>query len=285
MCMRMDQPVYSVRRWPGLRSEFSWLPPDGSVTTTAPNQIGVSFSAHDQVGHEAAGRTGYIDIPPGVVFANGSYEVHWANVRQPTEALEIYPDADQLSGVEIEPVVAQADATVLGIAAVFRRVHVLAAEPDPMQASTLAHRLLAHLMEHYAHPRRKPETRPARLDRRQVDRVAEYIENRLDTPLMLDDLARQVWLSPYHFARAFKRTTGLAPHEFVTMRRIDRAKSLLIRTRQSVAEVAHAVGYSNVSHFRRLLRRHAGLRPADLRRHDRHTARLDPPYVAGSVQI
>lgn len=282
--MRIDQPVYSVRRWPGLRSEFSWLPPDGSITTTAPNQIGVSFSAHDRVGHGPSGRARYIDIPPGAVFANGSYEVHWNDVRQPTEALELYPDADRLSGVEIEPAVARADATVLGIAAAFRRAHVLAAEPDSMQASTLVHRLLTHLLEYYAHPRRGPGTGPGRLDRRQVDQVAEYIEDHLDAPLVLDDLARQVWLSPYHFARAFKSTTGLAPHEFVTMRRLERAKSLLIRTRQSVVEVAHAVGYSNVSHFRRLLRRHAGLRPADLRRHDRQTARLDPPYVTGPVR-
>ena len=64
------------------------------------------------------------------MFANGSYEVHWTDVRQPTEALEIYPDADQLSGVEIEPAVARADATVLAIAAAFKRAHVLTAAPD-----------------------------------------------------------------------------------------------------------------------------------------------------------
>jgi AraC family transcriptional regulator len=282
--MRIDQPVYSVRRWPGLRSEFSWLPPDGSVTTTAPNQIGVSFSAHDRVGHEASGRARYLDIPPGAVFANGSYEVHWIDVRQPTEALEIYPDADQLSGVEIEPAVARADATVLAIAAVFKRAHVLTAAPDAMQASTLVHRLVTHLLENYAHPRRRPGTGPGRLDRRQVDRVAEFIEDHLDAPLVLDDLARQVWLSPYHFARAFKSTTGLTPHEFVTMRRVERAKSLLIGTGQSVPEVAYSVGYSNVSHFRRLLRRHTGLRPADLRRRDGQHRKIGPPDVAGSVQ-
>ena len=274
--MGIDQPVYSVRHWPGLRSEYSWLPPDGSVTTTAPNHIGVSFSAHDHVGHEAAGRAGYIDIPPGAVFANGSHEVHWTNVREPTEALEIYPDADRIAGVEIEPAVARSDATVLGIATLFKRAHVLAAEPDPIQASTLVQRLVTHLAEHYAHPRRRPGTGPGRLARRQVDRVAEFIEDHLDAPLVLDDLARQAWLSPYHFARAFKNTTGMAPHEFVTMRRLERAKWLLIRTRQSVPEVAYAVGYSNVGHFRRLLRRHTGLRPADLRQGDRRDRKIRP---------
>jgi AraC family transcriptional regulator len=259
-----------------MRSEYSWLPPDGGVTTTAPAQIGVSFSEHDRVGHEAAGRGRYVDIPAGAVFTNGSYEVNWSQVREPTEALEIYPDAEQLREVEIEPTVARPDATVLSIATVIRRAHLSGVEPDELQASMLAHRLTAHLLEHYAHPRRTHGLGPGRLDRRQIDRVAEFVEHRLDAPLVLDDLARQVWLSPYHFARAFKSTTGMAPHEFVTMRRLERAKSLLIRTGRSVPEVAYAVGYSNVSHFRRLLRRHTGLRPADLRPHDRQHSKIGP---------
>jgi AraC family transcriptional regulator len=274
--MRIDRPVFSVRQWPGMRSEYSWLPPDGIVTTTAPSQIGVSFSEHEHVGHEADGRATYLDIPAGAVFTNGSYEVHWSHVRQPTEALEIYPDAEQLSGVEIEPTVAHVDATVLSIAAVIKRAHVLTIEMDPMQASMLAHRLTTHLVEHYTHPRREHSAGPGRLDRRQVDRVAEFVKDQLAGPLVLDDLARQVWLSPYHFARAFKSTTGLAPHEFVTMCRLERAKSLLIRTRRSVPDAAHAVGYSNVSHFRRLLRRHTGLRPADLRLPDRQHRKIGP---------
>ena len=48
---------------------------------------------------------------------------------------------------------------------------------------------MTHLLEHYAHPRRRPGTGPGRLDRRQVDRVAEFIEDHLDAPLVLDDLA------------------------------------------------------------------------------------------------
>lgn len=41
--------------------------------------------------------------------------------------------------------------------------------------------------------------------------MAEFIEDHLDAPLVLDDLARQVWLSPYLFARAFKRTSSPRP--------------------------------------------------------------------------
>jgi AraC family transcriptional regulator len=77
--------------------------------------------------------------------------------------------------------------------------------------------------------------------------------------------AAQARLSAYHFARAFKRSTGMAPHEFVTMRRMERAKTLLLSTRHSVPEIVHTLGYSNVN-FRRLFRRYTGFLPSDLRR-------------------
>jgi AraC family transcriptional regulator len=86
-------------------------------------------------------------------------------------------------------------------------------------------------------------------------------------------LAAVVALSPYHFARAFKASTGMPPHRFVTQRRMDRAMGLLTTTRASVTEIAYAVGFGNVSHFRRLFRRHTGFLPGAVR----DTASFDPP--------
>ena len=82
---------------------------------------------------------------------------------------------------------------------------------------------------------------------------------------MLDDLAAEAGFSVFHFARAFKRSTGMAPHEFVTICRIERAKAMLIAGRGSVPEIAYAVGYSNVSHFRRQFRRYTGFATSELR--------------------
>ncbi|WP_420843595.1 helix-turn-helix domain-containing protein [Jiangella muralis] len=82
-------------------------------------------------------------------------------------------------------------------------------------------------------------------------------------------------MSPFHFARAFKASTGLAPHKYVTSRRMERANSLLLTSRLGVPEVAYAVGLTNVSHFRRVFRRHTGLLPSDLR--PARTAGSDPP--------
>jgi AraC family transcriptional regulator len=272
--VRLDQKQSSVRQWPGMRSEYAWLPPDGTVTTTEPYQVGVSFSAHTQAMYERAGRARRLDIPAGTVFLNGHQRVRWAEVTEPTEALEIYPDLGLLRTVtetpatepiEIRPEAAVRDSLVLGMAAVLKRVHVGGGDLDELAASTLAHRLAHHVADHYGHRRSTRRPTVGGLDRTLIERVGAYVDDRLGEPLLLDDLAAEARLSAFHFARCFKATTGLTPHEFVTMRRMERAKTLLLTTRDSVFEVAYAVGFSNVGHFRRLLRRYTGFAPADLR--------------------
>jgi AraC family transcriptional regulator len=95
--------------------------------------------------------------------------------------------------------------------------------------------------------------------------VGDLIDAHLAATLTLDRLAATVHLSPHHFARAFKATVGLAPHAYVTARRMDRARSLLRDTDRPVADVATAVGFTNLSHFRRVFRAHAGDTPAAYR--------------------
>ena len=73
-------------------------------------------------------------------------------------------------------------------------------------------------------------------------------------------------MSPHHFARSFKTTTGLTPHKYVIHRRVERAKALLSDTDLAVAEVAAAVGFSNPSHLAHHVRRLLGVSPGALRR-------------------
>jgi AraC family transcriptional regulator len=253
-----------------MRSEYAWIPAGGGPTRTRPNQVGVSFSAHRGVVYETAGQTTETDIAPGSVFVTGPDAIAWLQVSETTEALEVYPDAELLRGIagreaELEPAAAVRDGTVLAICSVVRQAHVADMVLSDVAASTLAHRLAGHLLMHYGHPRYRPERPSGHLDRKIVDQVTEYVDAEMTGVLTLDRLGQAAGLSPFHLAHAFKATTGLSPHQFVTARRMHRATLLLTRTTMPVPQVAAAVGLSNVSYFRRLFRREVGVLPGELR--------------------
>src|SRR3981081_3490181 len=74
-------------------------------------------------------------------------------------------------------------------------------------------------------------------------RVIEYIQQNLDQDLTLAKLAAMVYMSPYHFARLFKRSTGVPPHRFVVRQRITRARAFLAAQELSIAQIAPRVGF------------------------------------------
>jgi AraC family transcriptional regulator len=276
----VDRYRSSVLHLPGLRSEYAWLPPDGSPSVSKPGHIGVSFSAHRRLVLERAGRARTLDVAAGSTFATGSDTITWSDVREPAESLEMYLDGDLLRAATaavaaaspppvVEPVTGAHDPVVLGVAAALKRAHVHDRAPDDVAAGTLAHRLAEHVAATYcglAGVRRPPV---GCLDDATVRRVSALVEDRIEEPtggrLTVGDLAAVAGLSPFHFARSFAATVGMAPHAFVTMRRMERAKSLLLVSNRSVEAIAHDLGYTNVSHFRRSFRRHTGFTPSDLR--------------------
>jgi AraC family transcriptional regulator len=94
----------------------------------------------------------------------------------------------------------------------------------------------------------------------------EYIEEHLDAELTLDHLAGVAHLSPYHFARLFKNSTGLPPHQYVIARRVERAKDLLRgKDRFPLVDIAAEVGFSSQSHFTRHFKRLVGVTPKHFR--------------------
>jgi AraC family transcriptional regulator len=100
----------------------------------------------------------------------------------------------------------------------------------------------------------------------QERRAREFIEARLADNVALVDVARECELSVAQFARAFKRSTGLPPHRYLTERRIERARSLLVHTDLPLADVAVRCGFADQSHFTKLFRRSIGVSPGSFRR-------------------
>lgn len=100
-----------------------------------------------------------------------------------------------------------------------------------------------------------------RLSRHVFREVEEYIHTHLDQNIALADLAAVAHLSEFHFARLFKQTTGLPPHQFVIHQRVERAKRLIAAKQLSLAQIAIEVGFSDQSQFSRHFKRLVGVTP------------------------
>ncbi|MDA9499193.1 hypothetical protein XI05_17315 [Bradyrhizobium sp. CCBAU 11357] len=104
------------------------------------------------------------------------------------------------------------------------------------------------------------------LDRRRLFRVLDYIEANLEGDLTIDHMASIACLSKFHFARAFGQAVGQSPHRYVSARRLQRAKALLLQGDRSLADIALALSFSSQANFTRAFRQATGQSPGQYRR-------------------
>jgi len=95
--------------------------------------------------------------------------------------------------------------------------------------------------------------------------VREFIEAHLEENIGVQVLASTAGLSMCHFARAFKRSEGVTPHNYLVQCRVRRAKDLLAATDLPLSEIALASGFSDQSHCARRFREHVGVTPSSYR--------------------
>jgi Response regulator containing CheY-like receiver domain and AraC-type DNA-binding domain len=100
-----------------------------------------------------------------------------------------------------------------------------------------------------------------------VSRIKKYIDNNICEELTRTQLANYVYLSPDYLSRIFKQEIGIQLTEYITQKRIQRAKRLLKETDLSIGEIAFSVGYSNWAYFSKVFREKNGETPAQFRAH------------------
>ncbi len=110
-----------------------------------------------------------------------------------------------------------------------------------------------------------------------VGRLMAHMERNLDLALSVVTLAHVVSLSPSQFSRMFKSTFGCGPHVFLMRRRIERAQSLMLSSRASLAEIALRCGLADQAHLSRVFRKVTGESPASWRR----ARRIASPVATG----
>lgn len=100
----------------------------------------------------------------------------------------------------------------------------------------------------------------------QERRAKDIMQARLAAPITIADIARECRLTPSHFAKAFRRSTGTSPHEHLTRLRVEEAKSLLLGSALPLADIALICGFGDQSYFTRVFSRTIGTSPGAWRR-------------------
>jgi AraC family transcriptional regulator len=137
---------------------------------------------------------------------------------------------------------------------------------DHAYAETLALLLFFELQR--AGGLRQPQLNPVRggLTLSQLRRIKEFVDAQISNDITISDLAAVAGLSQFHFIREFKDSVGLSPYQYVLSERVRRARELLFKPDISIADVALAVGFSDVSQLNRVFRKFVGVTPTAFRR-------------------
>ena len=136
--------------------------------------------------------------------------------------------------------------------------------PDPLYGDCARTMLIASLVRRAGRDRR---TATAPLSGPQWERVLAFIEDRLDSPLSVAELAAAAGCSGTRLLRGFKARIGQSPYRYILNRRLERARTLLLNTPLPLAEISLRAGFYDQAHFANAFARQFGLSPGQLRRH------------------
>lgn len=184
-----------------------------------------------------------------------------AFVREVADAMEI--DADRTA---IAPQLHLADKRIEHIGWALLKELESSDALGRVYAESLGWALAAQLLRRSApaEPRRSSGLPPRRLQR-----VLDYVRDNLAQDLSLRELAAIAGVSPTHFKTQFRKSMGVAAHQYVISQRVAGALDMLINTNLPVSEIALRAGFYNQSHLSRHLQRAHGVSPAALQRQAR----------------
>ena len=131
-----------------------------------------------------------------------------------------------------------------------------------LYGESLANALAVYLLTRYTAQRYTPVQYRGGLPGYRLKRVLDHIGDNFAEDISLSQLAAVAGMSPHYFAQLFKLSTGYAPHKYVLLQRIERAKRELQDSQHNILEVALAVGFQNASHFARTFRKFVGTSPS-----------------------
>ncbi|PVE24219.1 AraC family transcriptional regulator [Microvirga sp. KLBC 81] len=239
----------------------------------------VTYRLKDVEEHEfwSNGRMRYVrGFAAGTVNAIDLSEDPRSRARGPVDALQFYMRKEVLDDLAYErgasPIstlrsLPDASDPILGSMCAF----LLSAPPEMAQTNQLfvdqmALSLLTYFAEGYGGMHIPPIPPNGSLAAWQERRAKEILHSRLAARLAIADVARECNLTPSYFAKAFRRTTGMSPHQYLTHIRLEEAKGLLLSSSLPLADIALICGFGDQSYFTRVFTRSVGASPGAWRR-------------------
>ena len=268
--------------WKGMQAvRYRRIPASGelSLPRVPLHAIYLNLRPPEKLNVRCAGLRLDRPLPTGsvvVVPAESSVLVRWQGTR---DVIVIYLDPSIVARVATESFEFDSTRTVVRpfyslsapalrsvMLTVYDELRGGGGEGVQLLVESLATILSVHLIRHIVGSHRLPPSADGVLPRSKLHTVIEYIMEDLEGSPTLGQMAAVANLSPYHFARQFKAATGLAPHQYVISRRIERAQNLL-RTDDELGlgEVALRVGFSDQSKFSFHFKRIVGVTPRQFR--------------------
>ena len=260
--------------WRGIIVEWHRLPPrelsehyvigHGISVNTGPHPISFGWN----------GRKGWRDgvINPGEshFLTHGELNTpRWLQtfdeisiVLQPGFVADVVRDGLPGDRIEFATQRSVDDSVIARYAAAFQGELAADVPKGPLYADTLTVGLVLHLLAHYGVAKPKAPAPRGKLTAFQLRTVVDFIDAHLGEEVSLMALARQAHVSPFHFARLFRRTVGIPPHQFVLRLRIQRAIGLMKTRTLSLAHIAAEAGFHDQPHFTRAFRAVTGTTPA-----------------------
>ena len=133
--------------------------------------------------------------------------------------------------------------------------------PRRLYVESVIQVLANHLIRHYCTSQIAIADAVSKLSHQKLQKTIDYIHARLEQDITLSELADVAQMSKYRFARAFKQSTGIPPHQYLLSQRIERAKKLLALTQLQIADISYHLGFASQSHFTATFRRFTKVTP------------------------
>lgn len=207
---------------------------------------------------------GDVVIVPANVFHGASWDTEigvTVMILEPVHFARMAYESIEPDNVELVPHFSTKDVLINQIVLALKTELETSAAGSNLYAESMITALFAHLLRHYSSLNRHLPNYKDGLPKYRLKRALEYIHEHIAEGFSLETLASVVGISQFHFARMFKQSTGLTPHQYLVEQRLEKAKKLLVTSDLTISDVAYYCGFASQSHLTRLFRQYLNITP------------------------